>query len=138
MKEQIFENINTIFKLIDSHRSDPVKLLADANRLLHANSELGDLYVKARQEADLLEVDYKIKLDESFKAYRSDGVAIEEAKALARIDHQGLLKTLTAFQGDVLLYQVKRNDISEKVSVIQSYCSHLRDLYMREGRMNKL
>lgn len=138
MKTIILKQIKAVFEAIDSHRGDPVALMEDASRLLTANYNLGDLYINAKEETDSLDGQYKAALDTSYLFYREEHKTVEDAKALARRDNLPKYAEFLEKQAEARGLSVKRIDISEKVSVLQSYCSHLRDQYLREGRQNSL
>lgn len=134
----IIANIDTIFEDIGKHRTDPVALLIDANKLLSLNYKLGDLYVSAKQNADLSELNAKATLDGAFTKQRSEKNSVEDSKAFARI--QACPKYVETIEKQFIVdtLKTKRQDITDKVSVIQSYCSALRDQYKQEGRQEKL
>lgn len=134
MLQQLKQQIDEVFKAISTQSGNPVALLESANKLLTINYNLGKLYTDTFQEAQLAEVEYKRALDRAFLTYRQAKQPIEEAKAHARLDVDQV--PLIKLEVTVKELGNLRKDLSDKVSVIQSYCSHFKSQMISEHRQN--
>ena len=135
--EEIRRKIDVIFSTFGEHSGNPVKLLTGANQLLTQNYHISTLYIEKHQAAELMEVDYKRKTDRAFLNYRFNKLSVEESKAKAREDNADLEITLIKLQVTAKELAILRRDLSDKVSVIQSYCSHFKSQQIQDGLMHK-
>lgn len=130
--------INKVFKIIEVQSGDPVALLESANQLTTYNYNLAIHYIALLQEATNMEQQYKRDFDKSFLSYRKLGKTIEDAKANARLENATLEHRKNKAEIDSKELSLLRVHLRDKVSVIQSYCSNLKDQRLMELRNNKL
>lgn len=128
MKEEIINQIKTVFEQINlqGKSQDSIGLLESANQLSTLRYNLSDLWIRARENAEILEADYKVKIDKEMLKLRKQGKTIEEAKAKARMNYSVDYYAYIEAESDKNRLAALRDDLSVKISLIQSYASELR------------
>lgn len=127
--EELSKEIRGILKQLDdqANKYNCELLLSLASNLVTYNFDLGRHYVRLYQEVSLQEAGYKRAIDSAFMNFRFKKLSIEEAKAKAREEHQETEVKLITMQAKLKELSLLRKDLQDKVSVIQSYCSLIKD-----------
>lgn len=129
----ILEQIDTVFKNIQSHRHDATLLLQDANSLSTLTYNLGKLYIDAKEQATDAEARYKDMVDDEYiELLKEDGMTQGKAEILAKRDCREQRDEMLKYQRLTNKLQIYRRDVETKISILQSYASELRSQYNRK------
>lgn len=128
MNPLIEKQIRQVFADIAKHgqANDGLGLLRSANQLITLRYNLADAWVTAKSYANSMEADYKNKFDKRFLELRGEGKTIDEAKAQARMELSPDWVAYLEAEREKDKLTCLRDDIAEKVSIIQSFAAELR------------
>ena len=123
----ILLQIDTVFKKISESQQMPDKLLLHANQLSSLKYNLGDLYINARADSKASEAQLDFEFSGSFMKYKKEGNSDATARTLAKIDCRDRQVEYLDLERLTTTLWIKREDVAEKISVLQSYARELRD-----------
>ena len=126
--EEILNLVDYTFDKIQQDKQDPQRLLGHANTLSTLMYNVAPLYVSAREESIRAEAQYKDKVDDSFMKYKRnvEKYTVDEAMSLAKKEHRELRDEWITNRTLEHKLGLLREDISRKVSLLQSYAAELR------------
>lgn len=124
----ILNQIDQVMKDIAVHGNaqDTVALLRDANVLSTIRFSLGDMYAEAKQLAEVSKNNYDVTLNSEYLAFKQEPMTDAMAKAKAKEKGMKLYIEYLKHEHTKTLLKVKRDDLAEKISLLQSFASELR------------